>query len=385
MGRSKSNLAILVPALLVIPLIIIIFEFFAGIIPHVCGYTPIYNHFWARSIRTGNIFYNTNTIIRRCNGNDPTRCLPERVSSSSAPSSIAKIQREVLVLGDAPSFASVDEQGELVPESNSESEEKNNKCTYKSKERLLQIYRGLLTFWKRNFFIVGMAIGVSLAKLNPSLGVAGTIPERILSNYGVFLVFLLSGLSLEMRDLKASLLDLRLNLLIQLWSLLVWPCLIGLPTVAALRSCAAWNHYPFLSKFLPTEELLDGILITTCLPTTINMCVFLSSAANANVATALCNAILGNLLGIIVTPAWLLHFFGGNTTTNRGPIIDLPFHTMVSKLCSKVLLPVSIGQVLRGIPKVKHWYKSHSQFFKKASEVRVLNAYFMTLTIVLRH
>ena len=48
--------------------------------------------------------------------------------------------------------------------------------------------------------------------------------------------------------------------------------------------------------------------------TTINLCIFLSSASNANVATALCNAILGNLLGILVTPAWLLYLFGGKTT-----------------------------------------------------------------------
>lgn len=348
--------------------LIISFTFSAAIIHDVCGFTPICKHFWARRLPIGK-------IVSRCNYH-PTRCMSVQ-KRSSAPSVKAKIQRGALALGDTRSFASLGDIGDILQESNSE----ENNTNLEWKQQLLQKYRGLMAFWQQNFFIVGMAIGVTLSKLNPSLGVTGTTPERILSKYGVFLVFFLSGLSLQLRDLKASLLDLRLNLLIQLWSLVVWPCLIGLPTIATLRSCVASNRYPLLSKFLPTQQLLDGILITTCLPTTINMCVFLSSAANANVATALCNAILGNLLGIFVTPAWLLHFFGGSTTKNQGPLIELPFPTMVSKLCAKVLLPVSVGQSLRGMPKIQDWYKSHSQFFKRASEVRVLNTYFAVLTI----
>jgi predicted Na+-dependent transporter len=240
-------------------------------------------------------------------------------------------------------------------------------------KKIRTLHPNLRAFLKRNFFLVGMAVGVTVAKMFPSWGTAGTIPELVLSKYGVFLVFLLSGLSLELQDLKASILDFRLNMLIQCFNLLVWPCLVGLPTVTVLQK---FSHHLPSSIFALPKELLDGILIVSCLPTTINMCVFLSSASNANVATALCNAILGNLLGILVTPAWLLYFFGG--TTQGGATIDLPFHSMVSKLCSKVLLPVSIGQMLRQITAIKHWYKSNSQYFKRASEVSTcINVYIL--------
>ena len=58
----------------------------------------------------------------------------------------------------------------------------------------------------------------------------------------------------------------------------------------------------------------------------------LTGRAKGNVASALANAVFGNLFGIFATPALLMHFFG--------TMIELPFLKMVMKLCNKVLLPV---------------------------------------------
>ena len=102
-----------------------------------------------------------------------------------------------------------------------------------------------------------------------------------------------------------------------------WPFLVGLPLTKGLGA--------FLPNLLP-KSILDGLLILTCLPTTINMCIILTTAAGGNVASALCNAVISNVMGIFVTPALLLRFFGES--------IELPFAAMVLKLCSKVLLPV---------------------------------------------
>jgi sodium/bile acid cotransporter 7 len=125
-----------------------------------------------------------------------------------------------------------------------------------------------------------------------------------------------------------------------------------------------------------------------CLPTTINMCIILTSAAGGSgefliqtweslllswqrinlqlaapfsVATALCNTVISNLAGIFVTPALLLRFFGKS--------IELPFLDLVQKLCSKVLLPVAVGQALRATP-MKEIYSKHTGFFKRFQEVR---------------
>ena len=215
----------------------------------------------------------------------------------------------------------------------------------------LQQLHEIIAFVQRNFLLIGMAIGVSLAKAFPSLGAAGTVPEAIISKYGVFLVFLLSGLSIELKDLKDAAFRFRLNFLIQGLSFLAWPCLIGLPTIMSFK------------RFLPgvlRDPVLDGILIMTCLPTTVNMCVFLTGAADGNIASALCNSVIGNFLGMFITPALLLQFFGTS--------IEFPFRVMVTKLCSKVLLPVAAGQLLR-FTKAKDLYKTNSKFFKMISEV----------------
>ena len=148
-------------------------------------------------------------------------------------------------------------------------------------------------------------------------------PELFVGKYGVAVIFLLSGLSLKLAELANAAADLKLNGAIQAATFGAWPFLVGLPLTRGLGK--------FLPGLLP-GPLLDGLLIMTCLPTTINMCIILTSASGGNVATALCNAVIGNLAGIFLTPALLLRFFGRS--------IELPFADLIYKLCSKVLLPV---------------------------------------------
>lgn len=68
--------------------------------------------------------------------------------------------------------------------------------------------------------------------------------------------------------------------------------------------------------------------------------------------------------GIFITPALLFRFFGAQ--------IQLPFLDMVAKLCSKVLLPVAIGQVLRGT-KVKDMYQANAKRCKSLQEFVLLS------------
>ena len=207
------------------------------------------------------------------------------------------------------------------------------------------------SFASKNFFLVGMFVAVSLAKALPELGKNGGVlrPELFIGKYGVTLIFLLSGLSLEASQLSSAIQNYQLNGWIQASSFLIWPLLIGWP----------------LTRILPLPQpLLDGLLILTCLPTTVNMCVILTSAAGGNVATALCNAVLSNMAGIFVTPFLLFRFFATD--------IQLPFFSMVTKLSQKVLLPVTVGQLLRATP-AKSFYSAHSKLFKRLQEVVLLS------------
>ncbi|KAL3800381.1 hypothetical protein HJC23_003677 [Cyclotella cryptica] len=211
-------------------------------------------------------------------------------------------------------------------------------------------------FVSNNFFLIGMIVAVSFAKIFPELGKNGSVvrPELFIGKYGVTTIFLLSGLSLKLKELANAAANMKLNGLIQMITFGAWPFLVGLPLTKGIR---------FLFPQLLPAPLLDGLLILCCLPTTINMCILLTSAAGGSVATALCNAVISNLTGIFLTPALLLHFFGKS--------IELPFLDLVNKLCSKVLLPVAIGQALRSTP-MKEVYSKHTGFFKRFQEIVLL-------------
>lgn len=186
----------------------------------------------------------------------------------------------------------------------------------------------------------------------------------------------MSGLTLDISELKQAFSNMKLNASIQLATFCVWPFFVGFPF--------NWAMKKFLPNFLPAP-LLDGFLILTCLPTTVNMCVFLTTAAGGNVASALCNAVISNMAGILLTPALLLRFFGTQ--------VQLPFLAMVLKLVNKVVLPVgklqdcptvtlnmiipfllfvfhfclAIGQALR-LTEAKAFFMSHSKTCKKVQE-----------------
>ena len=62
-----------------------------------------------------------------------------------------------------------------------------------------------------------MFVAVGFARAFPSLGRNGGVlrPELFIGKYGVTLIFLLSGLSLELAQLREAVADWKLNSLIQ--------------------------------------------------------------------------------------------------------------------------------------------------------------------------
>lgn len=127
----------------------------------------------------------------------------------------------------------------------------------------------------KNFFLLGMIVAVSFAKLYPELGKNGSVlrPELFIGKYGVTTIFLLSGISLKLQELTNAVSNTKLNGLIQLITFGAWPYLVGLPMTKGIELL-----FPGL---LPTP-LIEGLLILCCLPTTINMCIILTSASGGS-------------------------------------------------------------------------------------------------------
>lgn len=247
-----------------------------------------------------------------------------------------------------------------------------------SGNKISQLPSRIVQYANKNFFLMGMVVAVSLARAFPALGKNGGIlrPELFIGNYGVALIFLLSGFSLQTSDLAKAISNFKLNGLVNLLLFGAWPFCIGVPL-----------RYAFTHVFpnLIPPGLADGLLVMTTLPTTVNMCIMLTSTSGGNAASAICNAVISNLAGILVTPLLLLKFFGAT--------IHLPFGRMVLKLCQKVLLPVTIGQLMRTSGPAKDFYKKHSKQFKRLQETVLLgivwnafcNAFSDGLGIQLKH
>ena len=113
------------------------------------------------------------------------------------------------------------------------------------------------------------------------------------------------------------------------------------------------------------DKLLKGLLISSCLPTTVSMCVVLTKTAGGNDAAAIFNAAFGNLLGIFVTPLLILLLVGDES--------NLALTDVLLKLTLKILVPLAVGQgVQYGVQGAREFYTANKSRFKRMQESLLL-------------
>merc|ERR1712087_659550 len=106
----------------------------------------------------------------------------------------------------------------------------------------------------------------------------------------------------------------------------------------------------------------------SAVPTTVNMCVALTRAAGGNEALAIFNAVIGNLLGVLLTPSLLLYLLGA---TSQISIVDA-----TAKLLKKVVLPLIVGQLLT--PIVGDCFRSRKKVLSRPSDTLLLAIIYST-------
>lgn len=180
-------------------------------------------------------------------------------------------------------------------------------------------------FLLRHWFLVGMAVVIALAALMPWIGArGGPLKPEITLHLAVAAAFLVSGMTLPLARLREASGQWRLHLFIQSFSFVLVPALV-------------WLALPLLRLGGASDVLTQGFIVLACLPTTIASCVIFTRAAGGNEAGALCNSVLGNLLGLIITPALLLLLLGTHG--------DAPITAVLAQLSLEVLLPLVLGQI----------------------------------------
>ena len=183
------------------------------------------------------------------------------------------------------------------------------------------------SFLLRYWFLIGLVLVIILAALFPWIGArGGPLYPQITVHLAVAGAFLIGGLTLPLAQLRAAAGHLRLHAFIQLFCFVVIPVLV-------------WLALPLITQCGASPAIAQGFMALACLPITIASCVIFTRAAGGNEAGALCNSVLGNLLGLIITPALLLLLLGIHG--------DAPMTDVFKQLSVEVLLPLTIGQLTR--------------------------------------
>ncbi len=193
-----------------------------------------------------------------------------------------------------------------------------------------------LNYW----FFIGMGAVIGLAFVFPALG--PWFKEWKILNIGIFLVFAITGLTLDTRSIIDQLKQVRV-LLAALGS-----SLIIIPVVTFL---AARLVFP------DTPDFVIGAVIMAVAPVTVASGTVMTALALGNVTLSLFICVLCNVVALFTIPfllTLLLQF---------GATIDLPVLHMLGNLIITVLLPTVVGQL------AQPWLKSRIAACKPAFSI----------------
>ncbi|EFH54330.1 bile acid:sodium symporter [Arabidopsis lyrata subsp. lyrata] len=180
-----------------------------------------------------------------------------------------------------------------------------------------------MSFVSDNFLPLALVSGVALGFANPTLGcLADKYSFTKISTCGIFII---SGLTLRTEAIGAA---------VKGWPLGVF----GLISILLLTP--SFSRLIMLVQLQP-RELVTGLGIFCCMPTTLSSGVALTHLAGGNAALALAVTVASNLLGILTIPFWVSRYIAG------GVGVSFPTDQLFRSLIVTLLIPLIIGKVIR--------------------------------------
>ena len=180
---------------------------------------------------------------------------------------------------------------------------------------------------KVDSFVIAIIISIILAYFFPQLGASDSpVPMNLISSLGISFIFFFYGLSLSTEAIKNGLKNWKLHLTVQSSTFLLFPLLI----------------IPFFPLFKDTsyEILWLAFLFMAALPSTVSSSVVMVSLAKGNLPGAIFNASISGIIGIILTPLWLMPFI-------KQTDIVFDFSTIYLQLITEIVVPLILGLLLR--------------------------------------
>ncbi len=202
---------------------------------------------------------------------------------------------------------------------------------------------------KSHGFIIALFVAILLAYLFPTA--LSDLPLKQITSIGIGLIFFFYGLKLAPSELKLGFLNYRSHILIQLTTFVVFPLLTLL-------------FIPFFDGGMQSRLWL-AILFLGALPSTVSSAVIMVAIARGNLPTAIFNATISGLIGIVATPLWLSIFM---MKSGEFEILDI-----LLKLFLQVLLPLMIGLLLQPyLGKMARLHSSKLSLFDKSIIVLIV-------------
>ncbi len=194
---------------------------------------------------------------------------------------------------------------------------------------------------KKYWFFIGIACVIGIAFTLPDVG--RFVRTYKILNMGIFIAFLLTGLSLETSSFFEQLKNIKVLLAALISSLIFFPVVA---------------YYLGQYVFKDWADFAIGTLIIGVAPVTIASGTVMTAIALGNVPLSLFICVLGNFFSILTIPIMV------NLLLQMGHVsIELPALQMLLGLTLKVLVPIVIGQSLRP------WLKSKIAPFSKAISI----------------
>ncbi len=210
-------------------------------------------------------------------------------------------------------------------------------------------------FLTKHWFFTGIALVSLSAFLFPAIG--PVVKKYKILNIGIFLAFLITGLTLDTCTIKDQLKNIRVLLVALISSLFLIP---------AFTWMAARLVFPDMPDFI------IGATIIAAAPVTIASGTVMTAMALGNVTLSLFICVLCNFAALFTMP-FLLSFL-----LRFGQPINLPVFEIVNILIITVLMPIIIGQILQ--PKLRHLLNSWKQTFSIFSQCVVLLIIYNTIS-----
>lgn len=199
-------------------------------------------------------------------------------------------------------------------------------------------------------FVIAIIISILLAYVFPQLGASDSpVPINLISSLGISFIFFFYGLSLSSHALRAGLKNWKLHVSVQASTFVLFPLLI-LP------------FFP-LVKDTSYELFWLAFLFMAALPSTVSSSVVMVSMAKGNLPGAIFNASISGIIGIMLTPLWMLPFI-------KQTEVPFDFSSIYLQLITEIVIPLALGLLLRKF--FGAWALKHKRTLNKFDKFIIL-------------